>query len=295
MKKNIFHNITLRIVSLAMVLGFSVANVCAEEQWVELTDDGSSYKSLGQESVNVRYTRTFANVGQYYSFYVPFSMGYNSWANFGKMYKIQNVREYDLENDGKVDYWTISIVETYNVKANTPYIFRPHEGFRFPFTVNFEAPGSSLESCEKEGRVWCANTEHRFDFIGNYTQGFEFKKSFYFTVDKRGLLKYMSPQSPDMTLNPYRWYMVITDRETGEPISQDEFMSYVNDTKGITLAEQMSFRFFCEDEDELPTSIITDAISVEDTEGTAHDLIGRKVSQPKKGELYIVNGRKVMY
>jgi hypothetical protein len=107
-----------------------------------------------------------------------------------------------------------------------------------------------------------AKTQSQYLEGGNYV----------YAVNKTGVWQKMAPET---SLIPFRLYMMLTDKNGNEVAiaSQSVRMNLVDGTTGIADLEVNK----SQDGDKI------------------YDLQGRRVYAPKKGNLYIVNGKKVLF
>lgn len=225
------------------------------------------------------YTRDFpSNV--FAAHYIPFDLAYNDWKDYADIYKIVNIYENDDDNDGHVDCWTLRILKLTEgsiAKANTPYIIKPKEAG----VMTLDLSNVVVHAAEKNN-IWCASTDYKFTFTGTYSSKTIGPDREFFMSTTGGLQYYGG--TTRTTLSPQRWYMVISDKETGINVHPSEF--------GLNTAARISIRV--EDEETTGIEQVEDQSLIKPMhEAAIYDLQGRRLDAPRHG-INIINGRKVM-
>lgn len=91
--------------------------------------DGEPYTNTEMRDVaRISYTRNFKST-KWQAWYVPFEVDYDALSSRFTMARINNIREYDDNDDGTLDRWTAAVVRLRpgsTVYANTPYLVRAH-------------------------------------------------------------------------------------------------------------------------------------------------------------------------
>ena len=232
--------------------------------------DGATYSNNKEMMTNqLTYTRSFSN-GNWQAMYIPFAISTETLAENGlEVARINNVNQYDYEDDGTVDETAVEIFRLRNgsTKPNTVYMIRAKETGDKVITME---DVTLYPAQENSHSVTSWDTE--FTFVGTYhtITGQEMLDGEYFAMGG-GMLHQTSSSAND--LKPQRWYMTVTDREGNK--------KNVNEVK-----------VFLYGEEDLETGIVTLYAQPERGEGI-YDLSGRKTSGTQKG-VYIKNGKKVM-
>ncbi len=238
----------------------------------------------------ISYTRHFDVVAgrkNWHSIYLPIALQYDEWIQLGNMYKIKNVREYDNDNNGTIDAWAVEVrkmAEGDRTKPNTPYLFRPFKSGEQAFDAVYTTLASSDPIADEDSKSWCASTDYLFVFNGNYEQSSTFAMDKYFAVTASGVLKYAGKPT---TLNSYRWYMGIYDKETDAFVKPSTFYP-----EAVATPQSI---YIIDEEDPEDATFISGIVSQGDDQTTAYyDLLGRKVSSQslQKGNLYMYGGKK---
>lgn len=223
----------------------------------------------------ITYSRNYAD--GYQPLYLPFALSYDAWRDNADIYRLNNIHEYDDDNDGNVDRWTLEIIklkEGQSTKPNVPYVIKPKEAGVITLQSDENA---RLVLTDAPVSADCSSLSTRFVFTGTPAS-----KTIPANTDL-----YMSPDglcygTRDVTLGTYRWYMSIYDRETGEKIIPSQF----NATKNITV--------FCEEDGDIATgTLILEENETVPDDAVIYDLNGQRVSRMIDGKIYIINGKKV--
>ncbi len=245
--------------------------VCSVATDIALADGEPFSYDVRYEVNTLSYTRNFSNTG-WQALYVPFEMQYEDWKDDFEVARINNVNQYDDDEDGDVDRTVLEVfkVKSGQTEAHTPYLIKAKTmGEKTISLTN----ATLYRAEEKSYDVSSWNT--LYTFTGTYTgvSGATMFGEGYYALGSGSL-----HQAADATnsLSPMRWYMAVTDRD-GNPKNVGEVKVVV----------------FGMDEDELIETgleeVGRDAIST--NEQPVFDLNGRRVTNPRKG-LYIKNGKK---
>lgn len=278
-----------------------------DEDDITLTDGGTYDLGIEHEFGDAAYTRTFNNTN-WQAWYVPFSLEYNDWSTNFDMARINDVHQFDDDDDGIME---VTALEVANLKAgshtepNTPYLIRA----KATGTYTFIPTNKTLYPAE-ENSFEVTSWNNLFTFTGTYcgVSGSEMVANGYYvmgggTLHKANKIRgrFHAPEFgdddntgdddtgstetdlyPDYALAPYRWYMAVSDRY-GNPVNLGEV------------------KIMCLDDEWEETGI--DELTMENGQLTmknsVYDLSGRKLSNSKflngqirKG-IYIKNGKKV--
>ncbi len=224
------------------------------------------------DDIDVAYTRTFTgnNATAWQAWYVPFRYTLTS----------EDVDAFDfayiwtLGVDVKTGMATNIIYEDLVagdvLKANTPYLIKAKAATTEPY--EFKATGLCAT---EENHIDCSTTKFEYDFVGNY-ESFVLGEQPYYALDNSGAFAYTS--SATYKLQPYRYYMYITEKKTNS----------ILDPHSSSNVQKMTLIHRGEN-DEQTTSINT--INRNDNRATTVDLTGRIVSNPRAG-VFISNGKK---
>jgi hypothetical protein len=235
------------------------------------------------------YTRTLNSAWN--ALYVPFQIELTEefLANYDVAY-INDIHSYDRNDDGDIDDWDIEIVKIKKLgrlKANHPYVIRPKNGEAVNLHIN--QIYSTLHSTAPEKRVdiACSSVYKQYAVKGVYskTKSGELDNGNYvYAINKKGEWQKMGLET---SLVPFRIYLTVKNSD-GSPVEVDEF------------ASQIRMRVVGE-EDENGTTFIYEVEVDDELKGengkvkAIYDLQGRRVLEPKKGGIYIVNNKKVIF
>ena len=172
-------------------------------------NDGEVYdREVGlQASDRVVYNRNFPHL-KWQAWYVPFDMDYNDVSAEYTMASINDIREYDDNEDGVLDRWTLEVLllrEGETVYANMPYVIRPKQAGAKEFVVENATVYSAAEET-----VDCSSTKMLYTFKGVYSahSADELLANGWLAMGDGGLVN----PTVGSTLNPFRWYMAATPR-----------------------------------------------------------------------------------
>lgn len=226
---------------------------------VTLTDASSSYSNATEATANtIKYTRTF-NSTNWQALYVPFSMKYSDWSNDFEVAAINNVHQYDDDDNGIFDRTELEIVKVKSgsLKANTPYLIKPETTGTKTITIN----NATLKKTEVNS-IYCASVNTMYTFTGTYSviSGATMISNGYYGMGGGELVQ---AEDNDASLGAFRWYLKIENKEEG---------SYAPGK--ITV--------LCLD-DEVATGIDENVIDVENKVVGIYDANGRKLNEMRNG------------
>lgn len=178
--------------------------------------DGTEY--TGEEDYHVKeltYSRVFKN-DNWQCLYVPFDMSYNDWKDNFEVAIINNIHQYDDEDDGIIDRTEIEILYQKvgkTIKAHTPCMIRAKKADSNnaqKIIVN----NATLKKAESK-TLDCSSVTTKFVFHGIYSKlsGSVMVENGYYSMSKG---KFAKATDPNGNLNGLRWYLEAIDRTTGE-------------------------------------------------------------------------------
>jgi hypothetical protein len=236
-----------------------VAESC--EEFAVVTDNAGNVKL---EECEIEYTRTFAALNTWYALYVPFEISID--AEFLENYdvaKFTGLNVYDNPNMSM----SVQLVESGSLEANTPYLIRVKNEEAKTLSVTVNKAGFNSESLTFEDGSITAS------FSGTYTEtvASEIKGAYAMSG---GLFR--KAAADEQILKPFRFYLMLTDNSTpGQALSlRSVAIRFDNEQDGTTAIEK--------------TQTSEEAIVI-------YDLTGRRVMEPQEGEIYIINGKKVLF
>ena len=236
--------------------------------------DGQLTEFVNEEDIEVgtlTYTRTLAS-DLYNALYVPFEIPV---ADFSEKYEFYYFNDVHSDINGVPTSFEIVKITKGTLKANHPYLVKP---------INAEDKNMVLEitdaqlrsTTEKQYVVDCSSAYTLFTVRGTYSvlNGADYPGCYGMSVD--GDLALIGSGK----LGAFRIYLQITDRDTEKPV----ILPNVNNIRLRVIGEG---------------SGDTTDIKYYDVENQNVELIfdlqGRRVLEPKKGGIYIINGKKVYY
>ena len=229
------------------------------EELTIVDGDDAEYINLIQKSVGtLTYERTFDDT-EWQTLYLPFEVPVADLMNEFEVAYIYNASN---KNDVLIDYVVIED-ETTVLAANYPYLIRAREAGDKSIVVT----DATLMPTE-ENTIDCSSVFETFTFKGNYST---IELSEDYTLEG-GAWNNVS------TLNPFRFYLQIESRGTNNTTVKKEAIVLRRVTANGN-----------------PTGI--EGVESDQNEGVDYifDLHGRRVTEPQKGGIYIVNGKKILF
>ena len=248
--------------------------------YVFLTDGEAYTNATEKETERITYTREFNNT-QWQSWYVPFDMDYNDISDEYTAACLNDIHEYDDDEDGVLDRWTMEVLilrpgET--IYANLPYVIRAkavgEKQFVVENTMLYPADEQSMD---------CSSMRMHYTFTGTYSpiEAQVLRDNGWLAMGNGRLV---TPTTTS-TLKANRWYLESTPRKgygsTYQAPKRIELV-VVDENGEVTGVE------------ELPLTEDENAVWPADV----YDLNGRLVkAQAKNLEdlpkgVYVVNGQK---
>jgi len=213
----------------------------------------------------IHYERNFTHTG-FDAWNVPFNLKQADAQAAGLTLYRLNMSYNNLEDGVGSELITFGITQLKDsdvATANKPYLVKPNQ----TGVVSFDLTSTELQQ-PKSATVSCSTTRVTYSFISNCQtlQPWELSGCY---VMKHGMLEFVI--ADPCSLSPWRWYM--------EPSVKD-YVYYA----------PIRFEIIDEGEDDT-TSLPT--ITTLGSEGIYYNLNGQRISNPVKGQIYIVNGKKV--
>jgi hypothetical protein len=224
------------------------------------------------------------------SFYVPFEVDVKQMADQGfEVAYISGVRRDDTDYDGELDNFVMEIIYIHSqeedkvdgssktLKANYPYFIRSYGDESIDLKIVLE----DAELYAATNATYdCTTMTERFELIGNLSK-------VTINASDDNALRYVvsggkwSERTKDSELNPFRFSMELTSRNGSDPT--------------IDAPAMMSIAIRGEQRED-GTTLIYD-VEMDEVESVDYifDLQGRRVLEPQKGNLYIINGKKVIF
>ena len=234
----------------------------------------SFYRATDETYDEVSYTRNFKNTN-WQALYVPFEIPYEYIADDFDVAYINDVHQFDHDDDGEIDETTIEIIKKKRgiLEANYPYLIRAKEKGEKSIII----PDATIFATE-ENSIDCSSVFTTYTFAGTYRRmsSDELPQDGGYYALSGGL---WAPVKTGTSLGAFRFYMKIDSRENVE--------------KPQALSIRM--RLVGEDENEDETTGIEETTDNSQQTTVIFDLQGRRVTNTSnlKG-IYIVNGKKMV-
>jgi hypothetical protein len=255
----------------------------------ELIADGTltEYEVAKDKIVrDLNYTRTLNDAWN--ALYVPFKVELteNLLDNYDVAY-INDIRSYDLDDDGELDGWDVEIIKIKKVntklKAHHPYVIRPKN--EMAKQLDIAQHNTMLYNTAPKYRtaVTCSSAYMEYVVKGLYnkTVSAELNDSNYvYAVNKKGQWQKMGLEA---SLVPFRLYLSMSNKD-GSPVE----ISGQN-------AQTMRMILVGEESEDGTTFIDQVETDNEQEDARIYDLQGRRVLTPQKGHIYIINKKKVLF
>ena len=209
------------------------------------------------------------------AFYLPFEIPMSMLKGKYEVTYINDVRQSDSNGDGEIDAAVVEQIRVVNenvtLKANYPYLIRPLTEEDLNFVVSLK--DATLYKAE-EVKYECSSIHMQFFFTGNITTLGKSVLANKYALSG-GIWKFGLS-----SMKPFRIYIEMSPKAGQAWIDPDNF------TIGMRVAGE---------EDETGATIIYDVVNDAQAVDYIYDLQGRRVLEPQKGSLYIINGKKVVF
>ena len=174
--------------------------------------DGTEY--TGKEDYYVKeltYSRIFKTTN-WQSLYIPFDMSYEDWKNKFDVAIVNNIHQFDDDDNGTIDRTLIEVVKLKDgktLKAHTPCVIKAKEISDAPQTITVN--NATLRKAEYKS-IDCASVSTKYVFYGTYRpmNGAELTAGNYYAMAGGGIRQAEAGDN----LKANRWYLDIIDRES---------------------------------------------------------------------------------
>ena len=224
------------------------------------------------------YKRELSTANVWQPLYVPFGIQLSEelLANFDIAY-FNAVMGYDDNDDQVTDRTIIEVIKIEDanaaLKANYPLIIRAKSAEKTAFELTME---NVTMGEAKEHSVTCESVSHTYEIKGTYTMYASIAANQrVLGLDEDGKAAW-GTLAKGYSLKPYRLILTINSREDADLPFGAIRMRVVGE------------------EDEDGATAIYDVEVEEQGADRIFDLQGRRVLEPQKGNLYIINGKKVV-
>ena len=221
------------------------------------------------------YKRTLPNT-EWNALYVPFEVEVTEelLQDYEVAY-INDVRSYDKDDNGEVDQMVMEVIKIKNgtLNANYPYLIRAkHNDAK---ALNWEMTDATLHAFA-ENMLTCSSVFMQYDVYSTYSQKTAAELDGCYAISTTGAWQ---PLAAGTRLNPFRLYMQMTELP-GSPVK---------------VSPSAISKIYINVQGEGETTEITNVEDSTNKQDVIYDLSGRRVMNPVKGGVYIVNGKKVIY
>ena len=232
--------------------------------------DGQTFSNIEHEVMEkITYTRTLPNL-YWNALYVPFELPYDVISDRYDVAYINDVNGYDTDDNGEIDDLAMEIIKIKGgtLKANHPYLIKAKT--EADKDVNITVENTTLYAAE-ENAVDCSSVYQNYVIKGTYTKKTAEELAGKLAISTSGAWQ---PLAEGTALNPFRLYLSIENRD--------------NSPLKVEPAAMSRMRIVERGE----TTGIEEVVPSQQREDVIFDLSGRRVKQPVKGGVYIVNGKK---
>ena len=221
---------------------------------------------------SITYTRTLPNL-YWNALYVPFELPYDVISDRYDVAYINDVNGYDTDDNGEIDDLAMEIIKIKGgtLKANHPYLIKAKT--EADKDVNITVENTTLYAAE-ENAVDCSSVYQNYVVKGTYTKKTAEELAGKLAISTSGAWQ---PLAEGTALNPFRLYLSIENRDNS-PLKVETIA--LSRMRIIERGE---------------TTGIEDIAPAQQRETVIFDLSGRRVKQPVKGGVYIVNGKKMIF
>ena len=254
------------------------------DTWTISDNGATAYTETPNFTANVlNYTRNFTHTG-WQALYVPFDIPYDAISDKFDVAELNMFHQYDDNNDGDFDRTELEVLRLKagsTIEHHTPYVIRAKETGEQTVTL---ADATAYRAEEKEFE--CMSLKRRYVFHGTYSgvSGADMLAGGYYALSNGELCRAASASA---ALGGFRWYVSVTDRATGLPVSP------------AALPAKMRIVEWGEEGGEATGIAAAPADAPRTAAAPVYDLNGRRVGTADamdalpKG-VYIVNGKKAI-
>ena len=237
--------------------------------------DGEDYENGVIKDFDViTYTRTLNNT-EWNALYLPFEIPVSQLTDKYEVAYINAIHSYDEDDNGEIDRMSMEVIKLREgtLHANHPYLIKARTAAAKQMSITVE--NTTLYKAESR-TLDCSSVYTKFEITGIYEKMTSAQLAGCYALSG-GSWKNLTSGS---TLNPFRLYLRVSSRE-GSPVKLSE-------------AALARIGIHVQGE-ETATSVEERLMQKQHKADAVYDLSGRRVTSPKKGQTYIVNGKKRMY
>ena len=227
-----------------------------------------------KENVSITYTRTLNNT-EWNALYLPFEIPVSQLTDKYEVAYINAIHSYDEDDNGEIDRMSMEVIKLREgtLHANHPYLIKARTAAAKQMSITVE--NTTLYKAESR-TLDCSSVYTKFEITGIYEKMTSAQLAGCYALSG-GSWKNLAAGS---SLNPFRLYLRVSSRE-GSPVKLSE-------------AALARIGIHVQGE-ETATSVEERLMQKQHKADAVYDLSGRRVTSPKKGQTYIVNGKKRMY
>ena len=255
--------------------GISVLKNCSEAS-VTIVDgefDVADYAIGIKEVEELTYTRTLPNT-LWNALYVPFEIPVASISEDYDVAYINDIHSFDKDQDGVIEAMEMEIIKISSgtLKANYPYLIRAKNDDAKAVNLVLEDAVLHPALCKS---IDCSSMFTTFTIHGTYEDTPAEDLTGCYAISTTGAWQELAEET---TLKACRLYLEMAARD-GSPVKMDA-------------APEIRIRVAGEDSE---ATAIEEVGAADAEENVIFDLMGRRVAAPAKGQIYIVNGKKVLF
>ena len=227
-----------------------------------------------KENVSITYTRTLNNT-EWNALYLPFEIPVSHLTDKYEVAYINAIHSYDEDDNGEIDRMSMEVIKLREgiLHANHPYLIKARTTAAKQMSITVE--NTTLHKAESR-TLDCSSVYTKFEITGVYEKMTSAQLAGCYALSG-GSWKNLASGS---SLNPFRLYLRVSSRE-GSPVKLSE-------------AALARIGIHVQGE-ETATSVEERLMQKQHKADAVYDLSGRRITNPKKGQTYIVNGKKRMY
>ena len=243
---------------------------------IELTDGVDFTQEENIECNKITYIRVLPNL-RWNALYVPFEIPVSEIDGKYEVAYINNVLSYDRDDNGTIDDLRMEIIKIKSgtLKANYPYLIKAKTEADKQMEITLE--NTTLYEA-KSTTINCSSVYTIHEITGTYNRMTSDELTGSLAISTEGAWQ---PVIAGSYLNPFRLYMSISNRDDSPVKVEPAALSRV--------------RICVLGEDEMETEIENVEAEIGEHENVIFDLSGRRVKNPAKGGVYIVNGKRVIF
>ena len=257
---------------------------------IDVAEYKDEYKNTQKLSVKTLTFKRKLNAGAWNAFFVPFEVPLSALMENYDVAYLNDASFYDRDENGSIEEITVQYVkftEAHKDKklfANHPYRIRPKNAT--VANMNLVLTDVELQTTERDNRkvLRCGGVYTNIEWHGLYERSYATDfldgnnaNDMCFAENSKGTFQNIGEYS----VAPFRVMMVMTNSDEMPYTFDEEALANV---RAITLGE-----------DEFDATGIINIGSDQENSDLIFDLQGRRVLNPVKGNLYIINGKKVVY